>query len=246
MQASYADVSAYTKDLIVTFPDKVEDNEQVGFEAITAMSIEFIIVGLIIFGTVVDRTTMFNCNKVAVAVPQEEQDEDSDEDRQNVQDYRRSSEIVLQSKTTIGRFLSSFSIPRNFSRIFIDNFSLNRELKIFNGLFVVSFLMVIYNNIWFVGAMYGIIENTRFSEYEHKFPEFTLLRLRLSYEIFFFSIGFTSAVKMWTNYYNHDKNENVVFELLRYSYRRFIPQAFLIFSTIFLFAFYNHGPLYQF
>jgi hypothetical protein len=240
MKFEYKEDYNKSDGLIVTFPD--EEEPKLGFEAIIAISCFSIVILLVILGTIVDRTDLLTKSD---APPPQSIDEDED-DEDAVVDHRRESEYVTQSKTKLGCFLSSFSIPRNFSRIFIDSFSMNKELKIFNGLFVVSFMMVLLNNIYFVSTMFGVVENARFSEYEHKFPGFLLLRLRFAYEFFYFCIGFTSCVKIWTNYYNNDKTKNVAFEMLRYAYRRFIPQAFLIFGTMFLFEFFGHGPLYQF
>jgi len=232
MESTYQGDFNKSNGLYVTFPDEVEPTMK--YEAIIAITIFSVVALFVIFGTIVDRTDIFG--KQHVPVPTEEEEDEN----------RRRESVSLQNKSKIGLFFSSFSIPRNFGRIFIDNFSMQKELKIFNGLFVVSFVLLVLNNVYFVGAMYGIVENAKFSDYEHKIPEFILLRIRLVYEIFYFSIGFTSCVKIWTNYYNHDKTENAAFEILRYVYRRFIPQAFLMMGTLFLFEYFGHGPLYEF
>lgn len=173
--------------LSVTFPH--EEEPSMGYEAIIALSVYLLSIFLVISGTIVDRTSV--CNKAIKVEPKpkvpQEQNQENPEDEEEVRD----SITLLESKNKPGCFLSSYSIPRNFTRIFIDNFTMQNELKVFNGLFVLSLMLVIYNNVYFVGIMYGIVQNARISEYEHEIPEFILLRLRLVYEIFFFCIGFT-------------------------------------------------------
>lgn len=78
---------------------------------------------------------------------------------------------------------------------------MQRELKIFNGIFVMAFILVILNNAYFVSAMYGIVEASGLGMYTRRFPQFVILRMPLTYDIYFFSIGFTTCVKLWTNYY---------------------------------------------
>ena len=232
MKEVYSDVYDVSNGLTVTFPN--DNRSKIRFESIIMISLIFIFMILVIFGTVVDRTDMFN--KIHRTLSQNENDEQ--------EPFRENHQIVLK-KTKVGWFFSSFSIPRNFNRIFIDDFSMQKELKIFNGLYVVSFMLVMYNNVYFQSALYGIVENTRFSDYQHKFPEFILLRLRPAYEIFYFCIGFTCCVKIWTNHYNN-KADNAILDTVRYTYRRFIPQAFVIVGTMFLFEYLGHGPMYQF
>jgi len=111
---------------------------------------------------------------------------------------------------------------------------------------VLSLILVILNNVYFVSAMYGIVEASKLTEYETQFPQFIFLRLSLAYEIFYFCIGFTSCVKLWTNFFKCGQKGSVAFELLRLAYRRFIPIAFLLAGVIFLFPHFGYGPLYQF
>jgi hypothetical protein len=220
MENQYVDSYSRSEGLTVTFPDSKEPT--IGPGTIMTIIIYSIIGIIIIFGTVVDINA-----------------ENADARRESVIDEH-------QKKTKLGNFLRSFSIPRNFSRIFFDDFTMNNELRIFNGIFVISLILVILNNIYFISIMYGIVEGSKLQDYESLFPQFTLLRLQLSYDAYFFSIGFTCCVKLWTLFFVNEHKGYILVELFRYMYRRFIPMVFLLLYAMFIFQFMGDGPLYQF
>ena len=232
IEKQYQGMYETSHGLEVSFPE--ENIATYGVGSIISITVHAFVVILVIVGTIVDRTSLWTKTTTIVNPNNEENGEE------------RESISISQTKTKVGCFLSSFSIPRNFQRIFTDSFTMQKELKIFNGLFVVSLICVIFNNTYFVSIMYGIVEGSKLKEYETKLPQFIFLRLRMVYEIFYFWIGFTSWVKIWTSYYNNHQKDNVAFEILRLGYRRFIPQAFLMLWTVFLFQHWGAGPLYKF
>lgn len=233
MEAQYYGTFTKSYGMIVTFPDQEEPT--VGAGPIITFLIFIGLALLVIFGTVVDRTDLFR-NPTYVVSPEQINEECCVQYTSD--DHNR--------KTKLGNFFSSFSVPRNFTRIFFDDFTMQKELRVFNGVFVISLILVILNNIYFISAMYGIVESSRLLTYEQKFPEFILLRLHLSYDIYFFSIGFIFTAKIWSLYFvNHHKG-SIFIELLRLIYRRFIPMIFLLLFSLFMFQFVGSGPLYQF
>mmetsp|Transcript_6554 Transcript_6554/g.6111 ORF Transcript_6554/g.6111 Transcript_6554/m.6111 type:complete len:139 (-) Transcript_6554:1290-1706(-) len=128
-------------------------------------------------------------------------------------------------KTKIGNFMSSFSIPRNFNRIFYEPFGMQKELRVFNGVYVYSFILVILNNTYFVSSKYGIVESSRFSKEMASIFHFFLLRFHLVYELYFFSIGFISCIKIWSMYYLADYKEFMFLEVFKLIYRRWFPMV---------------------
>jgi hypothetical protein len=237
MKEQYSDQYTKSIGLTVSFPDKEEPSANVG--TFITISIFILVTIMIIVGTIVDRSNMFNNNiHVPRAVPDINAD-DGDERRELAAEEH-------QKKTKVGNFFRSFSIPLNFRRIFYDDFTMNNELRIFNGIFVIALLMIILNNIYFTSIMYGIVEGSKLEEWESKFPHFTFLRLQLSYDAYFFSVGFACCVKLWTLFYVKEHKGYVLVELFRYMYRRFIPMMFLLLYALFIFQFTNSGPLFQF
>ena len=232
IEQQYRDTYETSHGLKVSFPEENEPSYGVG--SIISIVIHGIALLLVIIGTVVDRTSLWT---KTTTVPNPNYEEDGEE---------RHALSIQQTKTKVGCFLSSFSVPRNFQRIFTDRFTMQKEMKIFNGLFVISLIFIILNNSYFVSIMYGIVGGSKLKDYEKPFPQFIFLKLRFVYEVFYFWIGFTSWIKIWTNFYSNDQKGNVSFEILRLGYRRFIPQAFLLVWTIFLFQHWGNGPLYQF
>lgn len=231
-EKQYSSVYYESKGLLVSFPS--DKSQSVDALTIIGIAIWSVVCILVIFGTVVDKTSL--CSRASIVEPP------SSPNQEGEGDDRR----VTAQKTKLGLFLSSFSVPLNFSRIFIESSTIQKELNVFNGLFVLSLILVILNNVYFVSAMYGIVEASKLTEYETQFPQFIFLRLSLAYEIFYFCIGFTSCVKLWTNFFKCSQRGSVAFELLRLAYRRFIPIAFLLAGVIFLFPHFGYGPLYQF
>jgi hypothetical protein len=236
MENIYSDTYHKSHGLTVTVPDEQEPKASVG--TVLTIIVYSAIVLLVIIGTFVDRTSIFDKTTPSPV----------DSIREGSLDHIvQDTPFKDNNKNKIGSFFASFSVPQNFKRIFLDKFSINSELKVFNGIFVTSLIFVILQNVYFVSGMYGIVDSSTISNYETQFPQFILLRLHLIYEIFFFSIGFITTAKIWTNFYfyNHCK-ASPVFEILRYMYRRFFPMVFLILGTVFLLQFMGNGPMYQF
>lgn len=233
MEQLYSNSFVESLGLNVSFPDTEYPDLNIG--TIVSMSAIGALVLLTIIGTIVDRTSLFNKSAPPTL---------------NInccqQDDVLPTSCRVNNKCRTGSFFASFSIPRNFSRIFIDDFSMQKELKIFNGIFVLSLVFVILNNVYFVSAMFGIVESSSMANYQSKFPQFVLVRLHLAYDIYYYSLGFTCCVKLWTNYFSNNHKDSVWVELPIYMYKRFIPMAFILVISIFLFPFFGTGPMYQF
>jgi hypothetical protein len=174
-----------SQGLIITFPD--EEKPTVKYPTIITLILVFIILILVIVGTVVDQTSLFELKNTS---------ESDTSDRGSSFYTNRESLYNLHRKNKMGLFLASFSIPRNYSRIFLDPFSMPPELAIFNGLFVIGFIGTVFHNVYYISVMYGITESSKLSEYSEKFPHFLVLRSGFAYELLFFSIGFTFCVKL--------------------------------------------------
>lgn len=190
MEEIYSDTYHKSHGLIVTVPDEQEPKANVG--TIATIIVYSAILLLVVVGTFVDRTSIFD-KTTPVSV--------SNNRESSLDHIVQDTPFKENRKNRIGSFFASFSIPQNFKRIFLDKFSINSELKVFNGIFVTSLIFVILQNVYFVSGMYGIVDSSSISNYETEFPQFILLRLYLIYEIFFFSIGFITTAKIWTNFY---------------------------------------------
>mmetsp|Transcript_17297 Transcript_17297/g.19351 ORF Transcript_17297/g.19351 Transcript_17297/m.19351 type:complete len:247 (+) Transcript_17297:346-1086(+) len=231
MELQYKNVFKESKGLSVTFPDREHPNINIG-TVITILV--FLFLGMfIIFGTIIDRTSL--CQRSGYVAPQRREN-DQNEDSSN--DYIR--------KNAIGNFFSSFSIPRNFKRIFIDSFAMHKELRVLNGVYVISLILVILNNTYFISSMYGIVEATSMINGHKNLFNFLLIRLHLVYELYFFSIGFICTIKLWTMTHLHHYNGYVFMEILRLIYRRWLPMVFIMLYTLFIFQYTGTGPLFQF
>jgi len=221
-----------SKPLSVTFPDKEHPRFNIG--TILTLVLFSILLILIIFGTIVDRTELFQ--RAGYNPLRRGQSNSSEASSQ--EDYLR--------KSNMGNFFSSFSVPRNFKRIFIDNFAMQKELRILNGVYVISLILVILNNTYFISSMYGIVEAGSQGVYQKNIFRFILLRLHLVYELYFFSIGFICTIKLWTMTHLNNYQGYVFLEIIRLIYRRWIPMVFILLYTMFILQFTGKGPLFQF
>lgn len=179
MQRQYNDVFPNPGKLIATFPDKINPSIEIG--TIAFMAVSGLIILLVVFGTVVDRTSLFENSAYHRPIQIHDNEVTLYESRN---DHLR--------KTKIGNFFSSFSVPRNFGRIFYEPFAMQKELRVFNGVYIFSFVLVILNNTYFISTMYGLVEQRQFNMTIQNISHFMLARLHLVYELYFFSIGFIS------------------------------------------------------
>ena len=233
MIRQYSNLFENNEKLDVSFPD--QETPSVGIGTILTLILFFILLLIIIFGTIVDRTSILqNPAYVHPLVNRESEEEQYNSNN----DYLR--------KTSVGNFFSSFSVPRNFNRIFYEPFRMQKELRVLNGVYVVSLILVILNNTYFISSMYGIVEGSSFTKYKSNLFHFILLRLHLVYELYFFSIGFICCIKLWTMYYLNNYKGTMLLEILRLIYRRWIPMVFIILYSVFIFQFTGSGPLFQF
>ena len=130
---------------MITFPGEEQENETLRGKDIVAVLFFGTIIFLVFFGILVEKTALFTRPRF---VPKELPEGATKAQREKHEDQER-----VRRKTVCGRCFLSFSATRNMYKLIYARGEGDSNLKVFNGVRVLSITYVILGHAYYYGVI---------------------------------------------------------------------------------------------